>query len=208
MKLTVIGSAAAATAEERALCELYLAHGPALHAYVLRLSNGDTHRAEDIVQETLLRCWNKRNLTDREGMAVRPWMFRVARNLVIDGHRTRMARPQEVGATSWLNDLCAEADDIDRVLNSIVLKDALDALTPVHREALQETYFADRTVQQAAAVLGIPQGTVKSRVYYALRALRLALQERGVDATRHPSEAGAPSSASAPSVSRYTVHSS
>ncbi|WP_089102042.1 sigma-70 family RNA polymerase sigma factor [Streptomyces hyaluromycini] len=183
MNLNVIGSAGADTVEERALRELYLAHGPALHAYVLRLLNGDMHRAEDVVQETLLRCWQKFDLSGQEGKAVRPWVFRVARNLVIDGHRTRLARPQEVGSdTSWLNDMCTEINDIDRVLVTMVIRDALEALTPVHREALLETFFADRTVQQAAAVLGVAPGTVKSRVFYGLRSLRLALQERGVDA--------------------------
>ncbi len=65
----------------------------------------DTHRAEDVLQETLLRCWNNGNLTDAEGMAIRPWMFRVARNLVIDAHRTRTARPLEISGTNWLGDM-------------------------------------------------------------------------------------------------------
>ncbi|MET7681078.1 sigma-70 family RNA polymerase sigma factor [Streptomyces sp. NPDC005423] len=181
MNVTAIGSATATSPDERALRDLYLEHGPALYSYVLRLLDGDSYRAEDVIQETLLRCWNKRNLTDSEGMAVRPWMFRVARNLVIDAHRTRMARPQEVSHTSWLGDMCAEVDDIDRMLSSMVLHDALEALTPAHREVLQATFFADRTTQQAADDLGIPRGTVKSRVYYALRSLKAALRERGME---------------------------
>jgi len=180
MNVTVIGSAGAESVEERALRDLYLEHGPALYAYVLRMLGGDTHRAEDVIQETLLRCWNKQNLVDGEGMAVRPWMFRVARNLVVDGHRTRMARPLEIGGATWLTELGAEVDDIERMLSSMVVRDALEALTPAHREVIRATYFADRTTQQAADALGVPQGTVKSRVYYALRCLRTALEERGV----------------------------
>ncbi|MBJ7904627.1 sigma-70 family RNA polymerase sigma factor [Streptomyces sp. NPDC004549] len=180
MNVTVIGSASATTPEERALGDLYVEHGPALHAYVLRLLGGDTHRAEDVVQETLLRCWNKRNLTDREGMEVRPWMFRVARNLVIDAHRTRRARPPEVSGATWLTELGAEADQMERMLSAIVVQDALEALTPAHRDVLEATFFEDRTTKQAAVALGVPQGTVKSRVYYALRSLRTALEERGL----------------------------
>ncbi|MFD7685501.1 sigma-70 family RNA polymerase sigma factor [Streptomyces sp. NPDC059781] len=179
MNVTVIGSANAPSPEERAMRDLYVEHGPALHAYVLRMLGGDTHRTEDVIQETLLRCWTKRNLADGEGMAVRPWMFRVARNIVIDAHRMRTARPAEIGGVTWLAELGAEADDVDRVLSSIVLRDALDALTPVHREALEATFFADRSTQQAATTLGVPQGTVKSRVHYALRSLRTVLEERG-----------------------------
>lgn len=180
MNVTVIGSASAVSPEERALRDLYLEHGPALYSYVLRMLGGDTHRTEDILQETLLRCWNKQTLADSEGMAVRPWMFRVARNLVIDAHRTRMARPVEIGGNTWLNDMCAEVDDIERMLSSMVVQDALRSLTPAHREALRATIFADRTTQQAAEVLGVPQGTVKSRVYYALRSLKAALEDNGV----------------------------
>ncbi|MFC8359337.1 sigma-70 family RNA polymerase sigma factor [Streptomyces griseorubiginosus] len=180
MNVTAIGSASAVSPEERALRDLYLEHGPALYSYVLRMLDWDTHRAEDILQETLLRCWSNGNLTDAEGMAVRPWMFRVARNLVIDAHRTRMARPLEISGTTWLGDMHSEVDDIERMLSSIVLHKALETLTPAHREVLRATFFADRTTQQAAEDLGIPRGTVKSRVYYALRSLRLALRELGV----------------------------
>ncbi|MFI6347469.1 sigma-70 family RNA polymerase sigma factor [Streptomyces sp. NPDC050560] len=180
MNVTVIGSASAPSQEERALRDLYLRHGPALYTYVLRMLGGDTHRTEDVIQETLLRCWNKRNLFDREGMAVRPWLFRVAHNLVVDAHRTRMARPIEVGGATWLSEMGAETDGTERVLSSIVVRDALQTLTPAHREALAATFFSDLTTQQAAADLGVPPGTVKSRVYYALRSLKTALEERGV----------------------------
>ncbi|MFE9601413.1 sigma-70 family RNA polymerase sigma factor [Streptomyces hokutonensis] len=180
MNVSAIGSACAVSPEERALRDLYLKHGPALYSYVVRLLDGDVHRAEDILQETLLRCWKSKNLTDGEGMAVRPWMFRVARNLVIDAHRTRKARPAEIDGTSWLNDMPSEADDIDRVLSSMVVRDALQELSPAHRQVLEATFFADCTTQQAADELGIPRGTVKSRVYYALRSLKPALQQRGL----------------------------
>ncbi|MEU6356208.1 sigma-70 family RNA polymerase sigma factor [Streptomyces sp. NPDC047072] len=182
MNVTVIGSATATTPEERALRALYLEHGPALYTYVLRMLGGDAHRAEDIVQETLLRCWNKQNLVDDEGMAVRPWMFRVARNLVIDNHRTRKARPLEINGDTWLDDISVEADDIERMLSSVVVQEALEALTPAHRDVLRETFLADRTTQQAATALGVPQGTVKSRVYYALRSLRAALEDQDLAA--------------------------
>lgn len=177
MNVTVIGSAGAVCPDERALRDLYLKHGPALYSYILRMLGGDTYRTEDILQETLLRCWSKKALIDDDGMAVRPWMFRVARNLVIDAHRTRMARPTEVSGDSWLGDMSAEVDLIERMLSSVVVREALRSLTTAQREALQATIFADRTTQQAAEVLGVPQGTVKSRVYYALRNLKATLAE-------------------------------
>jgi RNA polymerase sigma-70 factor, ECF subfamily len=72
------------------------------------------------------------------------------------------------------------ADSTEDLLRKVIVSEALQALTPAHREVLNETILRDRTVNEAAEVLGIPAGTVKSRVYYAVRALRLVLAERGV----------------------------
>ncbi|MGW6292201.1 sigma-70 family RNA polymerase sigma factor [Streptomyces sp. NPDC055058] len=148
---------------------------PALFSFVSRLVEGDQHQAEDIVQETLLRCWLKYGTADRE--MLRPWLFTVARNLVIDAHRRSRARPVETEIDrKTLPELC-EAGPDDDVLSSVTLTNALGALAPTHREVLYRTYFLERTDEEVAADLGIPKGTVKSRRYYGLRALRLVLAE-------------------------------
>jgi RNA polymerase sigma-70 factor (ECF subfamily) len=98
-----------------------------------------------------------------------------------DAHRRRQARPREVG-DDVLAQIPTQDDEVDRALNSWLVSDALAALTPAHREVLVHTYFAGRTVAEAALALGVPPGTVKSRTHYALQALRLALLERGVTA--------------------------
>lgn len=90
------------------------------------------------------------------------------------------ARPREVDP-SPLEVIPAE-DEIDKALWLMTLSDALEDLTPAHREALVETYFKGRTVNEAADVLGVPSGTVRSRVFYALRSMKLALEERGITA--------------------------
>jgi RNA polymerase sigma-70 factor (ECF subfamily) len=178
MSTKVMGSANGTSPDERAVRALYVEHGPAIHAYALRLLDGDAHLAEDVLQETLLRCWRKRNLADREGMAIRPYMFRIARNLVIDVHRARTARPLEFGDTGQPAERAGDVDDIDRMLSAMVVNDALTELTPAHREILQATFLTGHTLQQAARCLGIPQGTAKSRVHYALRRLKDVLKER------------------------------
>ena len=71
-------------------------------------------------------------------------------------------------------------DLTDQLLRKMVVTEALRTLSPAHREVLTETILRDRTVNEAAEVLGIPVGTVKSRVFYALKALRQVLAERGV----------------------------
>ncbi|MFJ4829840.1 sigma-70 family RNA polymerase sigma factor [Streptomyces sp. NPDC088747] len=173
MSWTVMGSTGAVAARERAMRTLYDDHARDLYHYVLRLLGGDRHRAEDVVQETLLRCWRTQSMEDNQPL--RPWLFRVARNLVIDEYRLRMARPQEVDGTAWLDELLAKSDDVDRLLSSMILQQAFKSLSSKHRQVLYETYYTGRSTREVALVLGIPPGTVKSRLYHAVRALRMAL---------------------------------
>ena len=155
---------------------LHAEHAGPLLRYAMYLTSGDRQRAEDVVQEVLLRAWQHPEAVS--GQPARPWLFTVARNLVIDGQRARRARPQEVGEAAL--GLAPAADDVDRALESWAVADALGALQPDHRRVLFETYYKGSSVAEAAAELGIPAGTVKSRTFYALKALKLALEERGL----------------------------
>jgi RNA polymerase sigma-70 factor (ECF subfamily) len=168
----------AETSGERSLRALYDGHAPVLLAYALRLTDGDRPRAEDIVQETLLRAWRNLELLDETVRPVRPWLFTVAQHLAIDAHRARRARPPEVGDAAL--EAVPSLDDLEPALDRILVVDALQALSHEHRAVIVETYYRGRSVAEAATALGIPPGTVKSRCYYALRALKLALAERGV----------------------------
>ncbi|KXK59569.1 sigma-70 family RNA polymerase sigma factor [Micromonospora fluostatini] len=164
---------------DRLIRLLYAEHAGPLLMFVMRLTGGDRQRAEDIVQETLLRAWRNAHRLGAQGQgSLRPWLVTVARRIAIDEHRSEQARPAE----TYDRDLTAfaEADSTDRVLRTMTVADALRTLSQSHREILVATYFRGRTVPEAAEELGLPLGTAKSRVYYALRALRTALQERGV----------------------------
>ncbi|MER5936905.1 sigma-70 family RNA polymerase sigma factor [Streptomyces sp. NPDC001928] len=173
MSWTMMDASAELGDRERVLRSLYDEQAGPLLSYATRLLRGDRHRAEDIVQETLLRCWRTQDLTSDQ--LLRPWLFRVARNLIIDEHRQRGARPQEVNGTAWLEDLLTNPDDVDRILSSMALKDAFRHLSANHREALYETFYVGRSMREAGETLGVPPGTVKSRVHHAIRALRLAM---------------------------------
>jgi RNA polymerase sigma-70 factor (ECF subfamily) len=158
---------------------LHEEHAAALWRYCLSLTGHDRARAEDVVQETLLRAWRHPSVLDSPSPAVRSWLFTVARNIVIDEWRTRRARSEfpvaEVPDSG-------EDDRSDQLLLSWVVAEALTRLSPEHRAVLRECYYRGRPVAEAAQLLGVPEGTVKSRTHYALCALRLALEELGVSA--------------------------
>ncbi len=164
--------------EEELMRALYRDHAGPLMAYVLRLVAGDRYLAEDVVQETLLRAWRSASHLDPSGRGLRPWLVTVARRVVIDAHRGRLARPVEEGGAD-LEQVPAD-DELDRALRLMTISDAMGDLTPAHRQVLVETYFRGRDTNETAKVLGVPPGTVRSRIYYALRSLRNALEERGV----------------------------
>lgn len=173
------GVGAAAGDAERLVAAVYAEHGPALHAYCLR-ATGDPQLAEDAVQEVMLRAWRNPHALDPARGPARAWLFTVARNVVIDAARARRSRPREVGVEG--SERPDPTDDLDRALEAWQVADALARLRPSHREVLVQMYYLDRSVAEAALELGVPAGTVKSRAYYALRALKLALQEAGVTA--------------------------
>ncbi|NUR06113.1 MAG: sigma-70 family RNA polymerase sigma factor [Nocardioidaceae bacterium] len=160
--------------------QLHAEHAGALWGYCLRLTGKDRARAEDVVQETLLRAWRHRTILDSPTPAVRAWLFTVARNIVIDEWRTHRARSETPVAD--VPETGDQDDQTDRLLLSWVVAEALTRLSPEHRAVLLECYYRGRPVSDAAQRLGVPEGTVKSRTHYALRALRLALEELGVTA--------------------------
>ena len=177
MKVDVV---AVSPVEDAALRLIYEQHAAPLLSYALRLTGGDRGRSEDIVQETLLRAWRHPEALDSDRGPVRSWLFTVARNVAVDQHRARRARPTEVGDEALA--VVPAPDEIEQALDRWLVADAMAQLSPDHRAVLVETYYRGRSVAEAARALGVPPGTVKSRTFYALRALRLALQERGVTA--------------------------
>ncbi|GAA2808893.1 sigma-70 family RNA polymerase sigma factor [Crossiella cryophila] len=165
-------------AERQLIALLYRQYGQVLMRHAMRLTGNDKYWSEDVVQETLLRAWRHAEKLDRDPDLLRAWLFTVARRIVIDARRSKGIRPQEVDPAPL--EVMPEPARTDEALSRIVIKGALDSLSAEHREAVEQTYLRDRSVSEAAAVLGVPPGTVKSRVFYALRALRRNLEEQGV----------------------------
>lgn len=153
-------------------------HGPALQRYVLRLTRGDREFAEDVVQESLLRLWQKPViLTTGSIDSVRAWLYTVARNLVIDDRRSHRFKREL--RTDTVPEQRAP-DTLGPAVDSWVVADALRSLSREHRTVLVRAHYLGETAVEIGRHENIPAGTVKSRLHYAVRALRVALEERGV----------------------------
>ena len=151
-------------------------HAHVLWSYVVGLTGGDRGKAQDVVQETLLRAWRNPAVLDQSGGSGRGWLFTVARRIVIDEWRSTRRRPEVV--TDQVPEQTVEDIAKQTVDQELVLA-ALRKLSAAHRQVLLECYFRGASVSQAAQTLGVPPGTIKSRTHYALHALRRALDEMG-----------------------------
>jgi RNA polymerase sigma-70 factor (ECF subfamily) len=170
--------------DDRSIREAYAAHGGEMFGFAVR-SLSDRGLAEEAVQETFVRAWRFGDRFDPRIGTLRSWLFSILRHVVIDIARARAIQPPPV--TGELIDLAAERSDVsvedgfDRALLAWQIEEALRRIGGDHRHVLLEIYYRHRPYAEVAAELKIPVGTVKSRVYYALRALRLALEEMGWD---------------------------
>jgi RNA polymerase sigma-70 factor (ECF subfamily) len=157
---------------------LYDEHAAALWRYACRLT-GDRARAQDVVQETLLRAWQHPEVANDSERSPRSWLFAVARNMIIDERRSARFRYEvsTLGGVGALDSTCP--DEVNATLDRLLIRDAMARLTPEHRAVVRRSYLQGWTTAQIASDLRISDGTVKSRLHYALRALRLVLGEMG-----------------------------
>lgn len=158
---------------------MYSQHAKALHGYVERFCP-DSASADDIVQETFIRAWRHLPQLSADDRPLRPWLFRVARNLLTDADRAARARPAHAQAQPADN--ARDDSGLDQVLDRQLVSAALRQLSPAHRTVLVATFYHGGTPATVARQLGIPRGTARSRLHYALNALRDQLQDHGATA--------------------------
>ncbi|MFD8088173.1 sigma-70 family RNA polymerase sigma factor [Kitasatospora sp. NPDC059722] len=162
------------TLDPQDLAEIHRLHGGYLLNVLLRTTRGDRGKAEDILQETLLRAWQNPEALKAGPEHSRPWLFTVARRIAIDHYRMAASRAPEALGES-VDDRPVAEDPYERVVASRDIALALRRVQKHHREVLVELHLKDRSVVEAAAKLGVPPGTVKSRNFYAIRAMRPVL---------------------------------
>jgi RNA polymerase sigma-70 factor, ECF subfamily len=167
--------ASGALTRERDVREAYAAHAAELYGFAVR-SLADPGLAEEAVQETFLRAWRAGERFDPEIGSLRTWLFAILRNVVIDLGRARAARPSVADGG-----VEPAVEPFDEALLAWQIEEAMRRIGEQHRRVLVETYYRGRPYAEVAEELGVPEGTVKSRVYYGLRALRVVLEEMGYE---------------------------
>jgi RNA polymerase sigma-70 factor (ECF subfamily) len=155
--------------------DAYREHGGELYGFALRALR-EPDLAEEAVQETFTRAWRARSRFDPELGSLRTWLFAIERNLITDLARKRADRLR-AGPVDG-SEPAAEGS-IDELALAWQMEEALRRIGETHRQVLVETQLRGRPYAELAAELGVPEGTVKSRVYYGLRALRNVLEEMG-----------------------------
>jgi RNA polymerase sigma-70 factor (ECF subfamily) len=161
--------------QERDVREAYAAHSGELYGFAMR-SLGDSGLAEEAVQETFVRAWRAGERFDPEIGSLRTWLFAILRNVVIDLSRARAARPRVAEGG-----IEPSVEPLEQALLAWQVEEAMRRIGEDHRRVLLETHFRGRPYTEVAAELGVPEGTVKSRVYYGLKALRVVLEEMGYE---------------------------
>jgi RNA polymerase sigma-70 factor (ECF subfamily) len=162
--------------DEAVLRAAYSDHAGELFGFAHRALD-DAGLAEEAVQETFLRGWRAADRFDPGLGSLRTWLFAICRNVVVDLARARAVRP--VLADGAPVDRATTFDELEHALMSFQIEEALRQLSDQHRTVLVEVHLRGKPVAEVAQELGIPNGTVHSRVFYGLRALALALEEMG-----------------------------
>jgi RNA polymerase sigma-70 factor (ECF subfamily) len=161
-----------------ALRSLYRAYASELLGFALN-ALGDREAAEEIVQETFTRAWRHAERYDAARGSVRTWLYQIARNAIIDARRRSAVRPA-LAPQPADPDREAGGPSIEQAMLGWQVATALARLSPEHRQVVRLAHVQGLSVREIAEICGLPEGTVKSRTWYALRSLRLALEELGV----------------------------
>jgi len=164
---------------EDTMRDLYRTYGPELYGFAVS-ALGDRGQAEELVQEVFTRVWRHAHTFDPERASFRTWLYGIARNAIIDLKRRQAVRPS-LAAHADEDERASTDDAFERALLRWQVAAALQRLTPEHRQVIRLSHFQGLTLREIAERTGVPLGTVKSRTSYALRGLRLALEEMGVE---------------------------
>jgi RNA polymerase sigma-70 factor (ECF subfamily) len=159
---------------------LFARHHVRVYRFLLRLVRNEA-TAEDLISEVFLEVW--RNAGKFEGRsAVSTWMLSIARFKALSALRKRSEEELDEEMAEQIED---QADDPEVSLakkdKGAILRKCLSALSAEHREVIDLVYYHEKSVEEVAGIVGIPEATVKTRMFYARKKLSELLKEQGID---------------------------
>ena len=166
------------SADEELTTALYTKHYAVLLGFICRYVQ-DRYKAEDLVQETLLRARRNIDRLDTEPGRTRSYLLAIGRNVVTNAWRAEQCRPRMVTDEAAVAAV-PSADTVNQLVEGWLIGEALKRISRDHQAVVRTIYYEGRSVADAARQLSVPEGTVKSRAYDAVRALRTAFEEMGV----------------------------
>jgi RNA polymerase sigma-70 factor, ECF subfamily len=160
------------------LRELYRRYSGELYGFALNALT-DRELAEEVVQDVFARAWRRAADYDPQRGSVRTWLYAITRNRIVDARRRAAARPGL--ARDEPREVPSELDlELEQAVLRWQMAAALTRLSPEHREVIRLAHYGGLSLREISERKGIPLGTVKSRTSYALRTLRLVLDEMEV----------------------------
>ena len=173
---------AIAAGDRRAMQVLFGRHQVKVYRFLVRMT-GDTAAADDLVSEVFFEVWRK--AASFEGRSqVSTWLLGIARFKALSAARRRTEDQLSELAAETIED---ESDDPETALGkqdtAAIIRQCLQQLSADHREILDLVYYHEKSVDEVAAVVGIPSGTVKTRMFYARKRMAELLKDAGIDQT-------------------------
>jgi len=159
---------------------LFARHHVRVYRFVLRLVRNEA-TAEDLISEVFLDIWRQAGKFEGRS-AVSTWMLSIARFKALSALRRRQDEELDEATAERIED---QADDPETALakkdKGAVLRQCLTALSAEHREVIDLVYYHEKSVEEVAEITGIPEATVKTRMFYARKKLSELLKEKGID---------------------------
>jgi len=174
---------AIADGDRHAMHVLYVRHNVRVYRFVLRLTNHST-LAEDLVSEVFLDVWRRANGFKGKSQ-VSTWLLAIARNKALSAMRARLDEQLDDEMATAIVD---PADDAETTVNkrdrSAIVQRCLSQLSPSHREVIDLVYYHEKSIDEVARIVGAPENTVKTRMFYARRRMETLLKTAGLASSR------------------------
>jgi RNA polymerase sigma-70 factor (ECF subfamily) len=172
-----------AQGDDRAIRTLFARHRVRIYRFALRLV-GNEATAEDLVADVFFEVWRRAGQFQGNSQ-VSTWLLAITRNMALSVLRRRSTEELDESAAERIEDSADRPDTVmQKAEQSAIIARCLKRLSPAHREIIDLVYYHEKSVDEVAKIIGIPQSTVKTRMFYARAQIAKMLQHSGVEHAR------------------------